>query len=608
MLQAMRRSMKVVLWVTIIFFVLLIFLVWGADLQLGAGPQPGMVGEVNGEPVPAATYQQLLDLNRRNFQASGRDLLPGDELVLEEQTWNSLVNEILLRQEAKRRGLVARDSEVRAILLNDPPPVITQDPNFRNEQGQFDLATYRALIRDPQTPETFLLQLEAYVRDYLPTQKLQDIVVSGAKVTDEELRRAYLLQSERATATLVEVDAFAAPFNANLPDEDLQKYYEENREDWRRPRRVDVVYVMVPRRATREDSLAIQADLAEYARDAREAETAARSGQVATSVSDFATLAMSFSDGPTAENGGLSAEYLGPEAMSPTLQAVVTSLQPGQVSDPFQDGLFYQIVQLVDVKEEGGRPTYRIRDLTVRIAPSDSTLEAEMARLEDLRRSAASRGLRAAAEERGLSVREAKDVLPTGIAPGLSAVPDVGPWAHANPKGTVSRVFSGTTGWYVLEVGDEKPEGVPPFEEVRDQVRNELVRERRLEAVRPTADRIAERVGAGMTLEAAASAENLLATKAENFTRLSGLPGLGQEPDVTAAAFVLPLGKVSDPMKTQRSWVLLRVDDRPQVDWAAFDRAKEGLRRSRTSVKESELLTALVMDLRKKAKIVDYRS
>ena len=59
-------------------------------------------------------------------------------------------------------GLPSVDSkcEVREILLNDPPPFITQDPSFRTEDGQFDFASYRALIQDPTIPENVLISLE----------------------------------------------------------------------------------------------------------------------------------------------------------------------------------------------------------------------------------------------------------------------------------------------------------------------------------------------------------------------------------------------------------------------------------------------------------------
>ena len=52
MLQALRQNMKVLLWITIIFFILLIFLVWGADLQLGGEPQPNVAGLINGNRWP----------------------------------------------------------------------------------------------------------------------------------------------------------------------------------------------------------------------------------------------------------------------------------------------------------------------------------------------------------------------------------------------------------------------------------------------------------------------------------------------------------------------------------------------------------------------------
>ena len=120
MLQTLRNNMKLVLWITVVFFVLLIFLVWGANLNFGGGqgssrPHANVIGLVNGQPIEAATYQQVLQMNRQQLQKQGQDLEPGDEMRLEDQTWGLLVDEILMQQEAKKRGFEVHDAEVRAI-------------------------------------------------------------------------------------------------------------------------------------------------------------------------------------------------------------------------------------------------------------------------------------------------------------------------------------------------------------------------------------------------------------------------------------------------------------------------------------------------------------
>ncbi len=237
MLEAMRRNTKVILWVTIIAFVLLMFLVWGADLQGNrSGPRADTIGMVNGDRILITDYQQELGRNREIARSQGRELQPSDELMLEEQTWNNIVTRRLLMQEAVRRNMQVRDSEVRSVLLNNPPAFITQDPSFRDKNGNFDLATYKATIQDPQLPEALLLQLEDAVRRDLPIQKLQDVIVSSAKVSDEEVRRAYQDDTEKVGISYLIVEANRPTANSEVTDEELNSYYEANRAKYALPR------------------------------------------------------------------------------------------------------------------------------------------------------------------------------------------------------------------------------------------------------------------------------------------------------------------------------------------------------------------------------------
>jgi parvulin-like peptidyl-prolyl isomerase len=91
-------------------------------------------------------------------------------------------------------------------------------------------------------------------------------------------------------------------------------------------------------------------------------------------------------------------------------------------------------------------------------------------------------------------------------------------------------------------------------------------------------------------------------------SRATGIPGLGREAEVLAAAMSQPLGKVTDPIETQRGWVVLRVDERPPVDWTVFNGRKERVRQARLSAKETLIMNEFLEDLRQKSKIVDYRT
>ncbi|NNF07788.1 MAG: hypothetical protein HKN21_13575, partial [Candidatus Eisenbacteria bacterium] len=449
MLQAMREQTKIILWITVVAFILLMFLVWGMDYGGGggnaSGRAAGFIGTVNGEGIPVSTYQLALSQNRRFANSQGRDLLPTDELMLEEDTWQNIVDEMLLTQEASKRGLEAHDSEIRTVLYTDPPDIIRSNPNFVNEQGQFDINRYLAILQDPNTDTAFLLNLENYVRGSLPLQKLLTIVQSGAKVSDQEIRESFVDQNEKAQVTYTLVNIAQQPQPSNITDADLQAYFESHRADYELGRRADLNYISIPRRATAEDTLRIVRDLEEFR---AEAIKAAQPGADLSAYSDFETLVLTFSDGPNADDGGMTPGYLTTEEMTPAFQSAIAGLEKNEFSQPFQDGAFFHLLQMVDQKNEDGAASYQLRDMALRVEPSDSTLTAVRDLLEAFRNDALETSMSEAAEKHGLTLQRAGDLTETGIAPGLSAVPRISNFALNNPEGTISRVYETNGGWY----------------------------------------------------------------------------------------------------------------------------------------------------------------
>ncbi len=609
MLELLRRKTKLILWITVASFVLLIFLVWGADLQFGGKRLPNEAGTVNGATITNQEYQQELASLREGARRGGQEVLPSQELQIEEQAWNNIVQRRLLMQEAAKRHLLPKDSEVRAALLYDPPSFIQQIPAFQ-KQGKFDMATYRAILTNPDVPVQQIIGLEDEVRSYLPLEKIQNLIVSAAKVTDDELRRTYLEQNQKAKVTYVLVDAGRIPAGARPTDAELKSYYDQHQSDYRLPERVTLDYVTLPRQATAADSAALLSDLRGLASEARLAAEAKAAGREDVEHSDFETLVESFSDGPNADKGGLSPGYLTPEEMSQPMQRAVQGLGKGEIGGPYKDGGYFHLVQVVDAKEDKdkGETSVQIRDLAMRIAPSDSTVNEVRDRLDAVRDEAANGGLGAAAAAHGLKVMVAKDVTLSGIVPGLAAIPQVTQFAFESPKGTLSRVMATNNSWFLVEVGEHTPAGVPPLEEIKDRVRNDLLHQQSMDAVKARAQAIAAAAKAGKSLEDAAAEDSLSAVTTPDFTRRSGVPGLGRDPDVVGAAFGLPVGEVSDPLKATRGWVVMKVDDRPDVDWSGFDKQKEQLRQSLLAVEQSRIFNAWLEDLRKSAKIRDYRS
>jgi len=591
MLQAMRQNTKVILWITVVAFVLLMFFVWGADFMSGShhggGPKPGSIGEVNGQSIPYQAYQQELERNSRIARSQGRDLQPSDYLLLQERSWSAVVDRILLIQEAEKRGLKTYDDEIREVMFNDPPPSAYQEPSFYNADQKFDINLYRQAISSPQTPDSYLLDLEAEVRTVLPIQKLTRIIQSGAKVTDDEVRRAYEEQTGKARITYVLVDASHQQIDTEVSDEEIASYFSEHSEEYRLPKRVDLNYISNPRRATAEDSAQIKRDLLDYK---KEAEIAARETDSEDSDAlDFAALAATFSDGPSADQGGLSAGYLTAAEMTPAFRNALTGVPVGGITEPFKDGAFYHLLQLVDEKEEGGERQVQIRDMALKIDPSDSTTAAIRDQFDQLRAYALDHSLAAAAEKYDLPLQTARNVTADGLVPGLSAVPQVASFALSHDEGTLSRVYATNSGWFLIEIDKVTEAGIPDLSEVGSRVKGDVLDERRSKAAKAVADRLAGAVKLGTPIDEAATAAGLKTADSGLFTRKTGIPGLGRDPEVVAAAFTLPLNTPSDAVRSNRGWVVLRVEERPPVDEADFAKQAPSIRSNLLSVKQSEI-------------------
>ena len=118
------------------------------------------------------------------------------------------------------------------------------------------------------------------------------------------------------------------------------------------------------------------------------------------------------------------------EFISPAVNQAREMGQEGYLLNSSIDTNVYNIVKALEnsrpvhsEKVEAGERQVQLRDISVRIEPSDSTIVNAQERLETIRRAAQTEGLEKAGATAGLEVKVASGVTAAGIAPGLSAIP-----------------------------------------------------------------------------------------------------------------------------------------------------------------------------------------
>jgi peptidyl-prolyl cis-trans isomerase D len=597
-LQSMRSAAKYIWIVLIIAFVGGFLLVDSSGLLGRAPVTPNtVVATVNGEDILYLTWENAVqNLEQQESQRLGRAISLDERRQLEDQTFDDLVNAILLRQEYERRGISVTDAEIQEAARRSPPPGITQNPEFQTE-GQFDLEKYQRFLASPiARQQGLLVGLESFYRSEIPKQKLFDQIASDVWVSDARLWQIFRDRSDSATVSYV---AFrpedpADGTVATVTDAAIRQYYEANRAEFERPGRAVLSLVAVERSVTSADSAAARARI-----ESLRAELVGGA--------DFAEVAQRASDDTAS---GLQGGELGRGVRGrfvPEFESAAYALREGELSAPVLTAFGWHLIR-VDRKRGD---TLDLRHVLVRVGQSDSSASATD-RLAD-RVSAIASGATdpaafdSAAAELGLAISQvvATEKEPLTFAgrqvPGLSA------WAFSGVSpGESSDLQDAPEAYYLGRLDSLRAAGTAPLADVQDEIRRRLERTARLEAHLPAARRLASAARSG-TLEAAAAAAGKPLESAGPFTRNSIVPGLGQYTTAIGAAFGLTVGQVSAPVSTEEGVFVLRLDALKPTDSADFALLKDVFRMQTLQSLRQERVGQYLEGLRASARITDDR-
>jgi peptidyl-prolyl cis-trans isomerase D len=186
-------------------------------------------------------------------------------------------------------------------------------------------------------------------------------------------------------------------------------------------------------------------------------------------------------------------------------------------------------------------------------------------------------------------------------------IPSVSAWAFGGPRpGETSELFDDDNGYYLARLDSLQPGGEANFENVKEEVRARVAAQRAVDKLVPEAQKLAT-AAAGSTLESAAQQAGKKVDTTPMFTRSSMVPGLGQFSEPIGAAFALPVGAVSQPVKAEDGVFVLRVDKRVLSDSSAWAKQKDVQRATRLQQLRQQRIQMFLQDIRSAAKVDDHR-
>jgi peptidyl-prolyl cis-trans isomerase D len=614
-----RRSLQVGLFIVIAGFVGSLFIFGSSSLIGGREPGGTEVATVNGEAIPFDRFQRRYQEYLNAFAQVYRERFSpqlAEQLGLQQQVVEDLVQEAVVVQRAKREGLGVSDEE-----LNEQIHAI---PAFQ-ENGRFSLKRYDEVLRSVNLTKP---AFEDDVRRKMTRMKVEGAVRDGVKVSDAELEQAFAQRHEevRAAWALVETGPIQLATATQAPE--LEAYLKAHPDEFRLPERRRVQYVALdPRDFTRPVSDAevekyYTAHLAEFetprevkaahvlvripptggsaAEDQAKAKIAdvirrARAGE------DFGKLAREISEDPSAKTNGGELGWVKKGEMVPQFEQAMFALKKGGISpEPVRTPFGFHAIRVEDVREGRRKPLKEVAAQIRERLQAEAADAAAKARAEEVK-TALMKATDFGAEARklGLAVQETT-IARRGRLPGIVPPDAMEDEAFALAVGGVAPPVKTPAGWVVMKNVASLPSEVPKLAEIQDKVAT-AVRRQKAETVALARANAIVADAKGGDFAAAAKKAGAVTGETGRFSRAKPaerLPG-----DAMTAALRTPVGGVTDPVKAQQGYYVLKVLERVPPDPKGLAAERDQLARSVLAQKQSQAWESWLRTARAGAKI-----
>jgi peptidyl-prolyl cis-trans isomerase D len=290
--------------------------------------------------------------------------------------------------------------------------------------------------------------------------------------------------------------------------------------------------------------------------------------------------------------------------MVPEFDDVAFKMEPGTISDLVKTQFGYHIIKLVDKRPASSKPVEEVKpqitdQLTFEKAQTRANelataMEKEIGKPADLDR---------VAEEHGFKVQESLPFTREEPILGIGAAPQVAAAAFDLNEGQVSPAIQSPSGYVFLTVVSKQAPYVPKLEEVKDRVREDLVKEREAALATEKARSISAALKSAADFTKAAKAAGLEVKTSELIARDSAYPDIGVSPEVDQVAFRLTVGEVSDPIPAASSTAIIRLVERKDPTPAEFAADRERLRTELLADRQNQFFSAYMMKAKQRMDI-----
>ena len=627
MLDGMRRHRGWLKWslglvcLTFVLFYVPSFLRNGGVAGVTGAQADDVVASVDGYDITAGDYRRLYAQQLQSLrQAYGGSM---DEKMLQQlgiaqRILGQMVDEAAMVAEAQDLGLTVTDSELSERIKHLP--------GFQ-QNGQFvGEATYREIL-SMQRPPLRPVEFEAQLRRSLLADKLQNAVTGWIRVSDADVDAEYRRRNEKVKLQLATFTA--TPFRAGIEptDAELSAQFNAHPDLYRIPEKRRVRYLSVASDALRAKMTATPEEIEARYRDNQqlystpeqvrashilfktEGKDDAAVKKAAEAVlarakagADFAALAKQYSEDEGSKDKGGDLDYFSRGAMAKEFEDAAFALQPGQISDLVKTSVGYHIIKMTDRKAASTRSLDDVRGMLAEQIKDEKAQQQAVTMAEEIGREIKQpEDLDKVARTRGLTVGDSGLFARDEPLAGLGPVPAVSTEAFSLQKGKVSGALRTNQGFAFIALTDIQPAHAPQLAEVKDKVREDVVRQKALDLAKAKAESVARAAKGNFAAAAKAAGVDLKTT--DFVPRGTALPDVGVSNAVDEAVFELAPGEVAGPIVTDNAVVVARVVERQDVKPEGLQADRDSLRNEMIQQRRQDFFEAYMAKAKVKRNI-----
>ncbi|HHQ4311154.1 peptidylprolyl isomerase [Serratia fonticola] len=487
MMDNLRAAANHVVLKIILGLIILSFLLTGVVSYQGSAGD--YAAKVNGQVIERAQLEQAFQSERSRMQQELGDrfsAMAGNEGYMQQmrqQVLSQLIDKSLLDQYAKTLGLSASDDQVK--------DAIRQEAYFQTD-GKFDNAKYLDLINRSGFSAD---QYAQYTRQRLINQQMIQGFGGSDIVPPSEAQSMVALVLQEREVRLATIDLNAMMAKQTVTDEELKAFFEQNKNSFIAPEKVKVSFIPLDAAALQDKVTVTEADISAYYDEHQSSfgqperkkfsviqlKTEADAKAVLEELKnggDFAALAKEKSTDIISRRTGGEMDWMEPDTTADELkQANLT--EKGQLSGVVKSSVGYLIVRLDDIKPALVKPLSEVHDAIAKQLKQEKAVDAYYALQQKVSEAATSDNESLASAEEAAGIKAAntewftRDTVPAALnfKPVVQAIFDGSLIGENGAPGSNSDVITvdGDRAFVVRVVAHE-PEGIEPFDKVKDRV------------------------------------------------------------------------------------------------------------------------------------------